>query len=62
MREMRMVCRLLMVLLAMVLGSIALMLGRCLVVVGGLFVMLGQFGRIHCGILRFGGRGARGRI
>ena len=50
MREMRMVCCLLVVLLAMVVRGIAMMLGRCLVVFRGFFVMLSQFGCVHCGI------------
>ena len=61
MREMRMVRRRLMGLLTMVMGGAAMLLGRRFVVFCGLFVMLGQFGRVHCETSGLAG-GTPGRI
>jgi len=47
-REMRMMRRLLVGLLAMVMRGVAMVLGGCLVVFRGLFVMVGQFCCVHC--------------
>jgi hypothetical protein len=55
MRDMGMVSRLFRRIGAVVLSGMTMVFGGGLVVLGGLLVMLGQFGCIHCDILRLAG-------